>query len=58
MRDNIGGQFLQGLEVVPQRLFDEMALLHPRCADVPLEQLAGRAGDDRRDLRFAFHVYQ
>jgi hypothetical protein len=41
---------------MPERLFHEVALLHSRRADVPLEQFAGRAGDDRRDLRFSLHV--
>jgi hypothetical protein len=52
MDDDIGRQFLQRLKVVTKGLFDEVALFHAGRADVPLEQLAGRAGDYGRDLSF------
>ncbi len=55
MNDDIGRQFLQRLEVVPQRLLDEMPLLHAGCAHVSFEQLAGRPGYDCGYLSFSFH---
>ncbi len=55
MHNDIGRQFLQRLQVVPEGLLDEVALLHAGRADVPFEQLAGRPGHERRDLRFSLH---
>ena len=58
MYDDIDRQFLQRLQVVPEGLFDEVALLHAGGADVPFEQIARRAGHDCRDLSFSFHDEQ
>ena len=55
MHHDVGRQFLERLQVMSERLFDEVALLHAGCADVSFEQLAGRAGYDGRDLSFAFN---
>ena len=41
--------------MVPKRLLHEVALLDAGGPDMPLEQIAGRAGDERGDLGFSFH---
>jgi len=56
MHDDVGRQFLQSLQVMTEGLFDEMPLLYAGCADVLVEQLAGRAGYECGDLRFSFHT--
>ena len=43
---DIRGQFLQRPEVVPKRLFHQVALLDTSRTDMSLEQVAGRSGDD------------
>lgn len=43
MYDNVGRQFLQCLEVMPKRLFDEVTFLNTGRANVAFEQLTGRA---------------
>ena len=38
MHDHVRRQLLQGLQVVAQRLLDQMAFLHAGRADMPLEE--------------------
>jgi hypothetical protein len=55
MHDRVGGQFLQGPQVMTECLFDEPTLFDARRANVLVEQFTGRPGHDGRDLCVAFH---
>lgn len=58
MHDDVGRQLLERLQVMSKRLFDEVAFFHAGRADVLLEQVAGCAGHERRDLGFSRHDLQ
>jgi hypothetical protein len=53
--DVLGRKLLKRLQVMQQRLLDQVTLLDPRPADVLLHQLARSFGDLGRDLGFLCH---
>lgn len=51
----VGRQFLQGVQVVPERLLDDVSLADAGCANVTLEKFFRRRRDECRDLGFFLH---
>lgn len=56
MDNCLGGKFMEGLQVVAQRLLEQVPLLDPCGADMSLQQVSSRRGHQSGYLSFLFHV--